>query len=758
MSKSLRKYSLFALPFLVIALAACHPTTSDDGSNSISPPTSGTSDGTSAGEVEDYYTINTSTIIQEMLVDTEVALNPSFQNLGEAANPPYKVEVKLDGTQDITTRVYNHDTKVFAPTDIGSHEITFTVLNEQGEVLTVSGGVTFSAKVTIEVVIQSFAALASEGPDVSVDESGEVAKLIFGSSYTEGDKLIDSGQYKVTGLSFGGSYSITYLLEDIAYSPTFADPAFYFGWTRNTIDAQDDCFKVSTGDGTVSTWIWGTNGLADLSSNLDHGWFHNVWFNAPGSVSENSPISGNHTITFERFVNEETKTATYGIKYDGVPFNFLEIGKNYTDLLSNVWIESNNTAGKISVANFGPIEDNVSPEVTLSYSEYTTDDTIHLGSGVSITDNGDYGHLIVPHFKVVGPDGNEVSVHEKAFDPVLVGDYEVTCSVHDIAGNKAEATTTITVTEPAVMPYEFNLEMMSPVARTGTGIVLYYSVTQDGTPVEVDEVKILKGNSLETAEDVTATMYEVVESADKSLKFEVFTPNAEGIYLLKLTVDGNVRTKQISVTDSCSEVYGQKYWENAYNNFIMGRNTYIYRNVPSGGSVGKIGNNFARKTNWTLSFDITDLKFSAQGKFGVTLASGKANGDFGGWEDLAIGGNINDDLWGYETSTVGTGWQTYQWRSNWQDPTTEFMPDPSDHTIGCGRDAAAYKQYAVGTHNYRIECRTDASGAVTYSFYIDNMIEAVHRLPAGHNDINSTDFMQFWSNNMNGIITNFAFV
>ncbi|MFA5660648.1 MAG: hypothetical protein WC968_04580, partial [Bacilli bacterium] len=293
--------------------------------------------------------------------------------------------------------------------------------------------------------------------------------------------------------------------------------------------------------------------------------------------------------------------------------------------------------------------------------------------------------------------------------------------------------------------------------RTGTGIVLYYSVLQDGTPVSVDEVKILKGNDLETAVDVTDTMYEIVKSSDESLSFEVFTPDSAGIYLLKLSIDGNVRTKQISVTDACSEVYGQKYWESNYSNFIMGRGTYIYRNVAAGGSVGKVGNNFALKTNWTLSFDVTDLKYSAQGKFGVTISSAKANGNFGGWEDLAIGGNVNDDLWGYETSTVGTGWQTYQWRSNWQEPTTEFMPDPTDPTIGCGRDASAYKQYAQGTHNYRIECRTDASGAVTYSFYIDNMIEAIHRLPAGHNDINSTDFMQFWSNNMNGIITNFSF-
>lgn len=749
MKRFFKRLSTLLVPLLVISLSACRTKSS---SRDVSQPVSETST-----VVEDYYTINVSSIATEMLVDTEMVLNPTFTNLGEPATPNYKVEILQEGTTDVTAAVYTAATKKFAPTEVGVYEVTFTVLNDEGEVLVVSGGTSFSAKVTINVVIQSFEPLASAGPDVSIDESGEVATITFGDSYLEGNKMITSGQYKVTGLTFQGNYSITYKLGNVRHSEAYHDPAFYLGWTRNTIDAQDDCFKLSTGDGTVATWIWGGTGLADLSSNLDHGWFHNVWFNAPGSVSDNQPIAGDHYITFERFISEDGK-ATYGIKYDNVAFNFLEIGKNFTDLLSNVWIEAHNTSATLSVAGYGVVSDTISPEVVLSYPEYTTEDTIHLGGGATITDNGDYGHLIVPYFTVLDPEGEEVVVTQNSFEPTMVGDYEVTCNVKDIAGNTASATTTITVTEPEVTLYVFDLDNTTPVARTNSGVILYYGVTLEGEPVAVDSVQILKGDTLETAVDVTAETYEIVESVDKSLAYEVFTPKEAGMYLLKLTVGDTVRTKQINVTDSCEQVYGQKYWESAYENFIMGRETYIYRNVGGGKTVGKVGNNFARKTNWTISFEITDLKYAAQGKFMITIGAGKADGGWGGWEDLAVGGNVNDDLWGFETCTVGVGWQTYQWRSNWQDKTTEFMPDPEDPTVGCGRPASAYTQYGTGTHSYKIVCSTDSDGAVTYSFFIDDMPEAVHRLPAAHNEINSTDFMQFSSNSMNGIITNFKIV
>ena len=82
------------------------------------------------------------------------------------------------------------------------------------------------------------------------------------------------------------------------------------------------------------------------------------------------------------------------------------------------------------------------------------------------------------------------------------------------------------------------------------------------------------------------------------------------------------------------------------------------------------------------------------------------------------------------------------------------MPNPEDPTIGCGREAGAYTQYATGTHNYKVVCTTDAEGMVTYTYYIDNQIEAIHKLPAGHRNANSTDHFQIWCEKMNGIVTN----
>ncbi|MFA5236183.1 MAG: hypothetical protein WC399_05040, partial [Bacilli bacterium] len=186
-----------------------------------------------------------------------------------------------------------------------------------------------------------------------------------------------------------------------------------------------------------------------------------------------------------------------------------------------------------------------------------------------------------------------------------------------------------------------------------------------------------------------------------------------------------------------------------HGNVVIGTDVVVYK-----GSSEKIGKNIPLLTNWEISFNLTDLTYFGQGKIGTTIASAQANGTWGGWEDLTVGGNINNDLWGYEASTIGTGWVTYQWRSNWQAPvTTEFMPDPLDHNIGCGRGFAEYAQYAVGTHSYKINAETDEFGHVTYRYFIDGNPEVVHHLPSGHDNVNSFDFYQFWSNNGSALMT-----
>lgn len=131
----------------------------------------------------------------------------------------------------------------------------------------------------------------------------------------------------------------------------------------------------------------------------------------------------------------------------------------------------------------------------------------------------------------------------------------------------------------------------------------------------------------------------------------------------------------------------------------------------------------------------------------------KEDGTGIGWEDLTVGGKPNNDLWGYESSVVGTGWVTYQWRSNWQDKTTEFMPDPLDPTKGCGRPASEYAQYGTGTHSYKIHAVLEEDGSVTYNYFIDGQPEVVHHTADAHDGGAGLDFFQFSGEHFNGIVT-----
>ena len=744
MKKSIKLLSCF---LLIGMLMSCNPVV-DSSSNSSN----------SSSIIEDYYTIDLSSVLTETLINKPVEILPTFKNLGDAVSANYSVVIMFEGT-DVTDLVYNTSTKVFTPTSVGSYEITVTVTTPDGSVLTTPTGKSFSKKIIVDAVIQSFAPINSPGSDVSVVED-EVngTSITFGSSYSESDEMLDSGQYKVTGLTFTGSYSITYKLSNVIYSESYRDPAFYFGWTRDDEDKHDDCFKLSTGDGTMATWIWDGNGLANLSHNTNHGWYYNVWYNAPSSVSGYTNIKDEHLITFERFVNGELNTAVYGIKYDNEPFTYLDIKDNYTNNLLNVWVESVNKSATISVVEYKSITDTETPTITTNYPDYTLADSIDLKEFVQITDNSGYGRVLVPTFTVKDPAGNNVDLESNSFTPKLAGEYELSVEVKDLMGHTATHKTVITVDEVEDSIPLIDLTRTSSEGRTNTGMVIYYDAKLDDVDVTPTSIKIgYGGPSFEESNDVTSTVLSnYTATTNPNLSFLVFKPNIAGDYFLEVIVGDISKTKKITVTDTTSKIYGFDFFESGFDHLIIGQNTVIFDNVPASSRTGKIGFNHGMKKDWTLSFDITDLKYSAMGKLFVTMGMAFENGGFAGWEDLTIGGNINNDLWGYETSTIGTGWQTYQWRSNWQDPTNEFKPDPLDSTKGCARGAEEYAQYATGTHSYKIECRTNENGSVTYYFYIDNQIEAVHNLPAAHNNINSNDFLQFWSENMSGIVTNIS--
>jgi hypothetical protein len=737
--------SMFALAGL---LAGCGTTSTPSSSSGAS----------SSQTTENFYSINTDKIRTEMLLGTTQTLEISFTNLGEAASPKYKMEITLDGA-DVTATVYQETSKLFSPKAVGSYSLKISVLNDAGTLYTTAKGESFTKTITIDVVTQSFAPRDTAGKDVSVSSDGVIT---FGDSYSAGsaDKL-DSYQYKVTGVTFEGSYSITYEMSNLKIDPTYSDPSLYFGWVKNWKENNDDSLKLDAKGGKMSAWIWGKDGdLADLSVNRAQGWSKGGWWDAPGSVNGNSPITGDHTITFERYVNADKQTAIYGIRFDNNPFTYLNLGSAYTDTLTNVWVESNNVSGSIKVKEYKAISDTQAPTLALAYNEkYQVGDTVNLKGGATITDDSPYQSLLVPSFKVYDSANTECEVNNGTFTPTAKGTYTVKGTVSDLASNEASAEATLLFEEAAVDKTVIDLSETSPVAMPNSGIVIYYTAKLSGNPVEVASIKVMQGDT-----DVTATTLFHHHSTTTDMDYLYFKAPAGNYSLVVTAQDGESRSKDISVALTNTVVYGFTYYDLGSlvyeDKFIVGKDTIIYtNNGATDKQTVKLG--FGLKPaayNWTIEYDITDLAYTAQGKFFTTKNTLKADGSSAGWEDLAVGGNCKSDgspdLWGYECNVVGTGWVSYEWRSVWQNKTTEFMPDPTDATKGCGRTADQYTQYATGTHHYKIACTMDDANNVTYSYFIDGAAEVVHHTADDHDGANGVDFVQFSGEHMNGIVSN----
>ena len=70
-----------------------------------------TGNSTSQQEYEDYYTIDVSSISNEVLKGSIIDINPSFKNLGDEANPNFSVIITCDG-EDVTDEVNHQPEKV----------------------------------------------------------------------------------------------------------------------------------------------------------------------------------------------------------------------------------------------------------------------------------------------------------------------------------------------------------------------------------------------------------------------------------------------------------------------------------------------------------------------------------------------------------------------------------------------------------------------------------------------------------------------
>ncbi|MDR0832469.1 MAG: hypothetical protein LBM99_06190, partial [Bacillales bacterium] len=648
-----------------------------------------------------YYVIDTSKITSEMLLGSSVELDVSFKNLGETATPDYAVSIVDDLLVDVTSTTYVSATRLFTPLSIGDYSIKFSVLDEKGDLYLTSDDTSFERTIIISVVKQSFEPVNSAGEDVEIDDSGNESVITFGSSYAVGSSKKTSGQYRITGLTFLDNYYITYQLKDVVYGDNYADPSLYFGWNRNNEELSDDCIKLSSGNGTMAAWVWAGSNQANLGNNSDHGWFINGWWNAPNSVSNLAPVSGDHTLRFERYIDKVNEVAVYGIIYDDVAFTYLDVGSNYTDLQKSVWIETNNTSMSLSVIDFGIVTDEIAPEISLEYADTYVNSSLLLKTGVTVTDNSIYQDVLARQYVVRDSLNAVVETENDTFTPLVVGDYSLSVKVKDLAGNVGEETTVLHVVPKPVQDTIIDLTETASVARVGGGIIIYASATHQEVPVTNLAYKAFLGGV-----DVSATVLREITSNDTSLKYQVFAPTSAGIYDLQVSVNDVSEHLSIEASTSLTSVYGFTYYDAGFEGVIVGRDEVIYA-TPTGLETGKLGKGLSRVTNWELSFDLTDLSFSKNnGSIWYTLESKKSDGTGGNWEDIRVGGNQGTDLWGYEASIIGSGWNTYQWRSNWQDKTTEFMPNPEDASIGCGRGSGEYAQYATGTHHYKVICTT----------------------------------------------------
>ncbi len=702
------------------------------------------SNSNNTGVVENYYTIDTSKIKTEILIGSTLEIKPEIYNLGDPCEVNYELQVTLDG-EDVTESVYNPQTKIFTPQMIGDYDFLFTVLGDDGKPYTTAKGATFTKKITISVVIMSFEPVDNDGVDVSISQNGVIT---FGDSYSaNGTIAVDSGQYRVTGVSFTGSYSITYEIKNFKRAPDYGDPSLYFGWNRQLTENNDDSIKVSA-DGRMATWIWGE---PNLGVNKEQGWTMNdlKWWDAPGSVGS---LNGDHEITFERYVNDELKKAVYGIKFDDQPYTYLDIGSAYTDYLKSVWVESVNCSCSISVKSFQEnLIDKTAPTISFDAGEFEhyVDDEINLRAFTTINDNSDYKSVLVPHITVFDQNNIEQYVDEKGkFIPYATGVYKVVATTHDLAYNSASCEGNIEVKEaPDSNVVSFN--DTSNVALPNMGIMLY------ATAEEYDVTYTVKQGNNDVTDDTIFTW----KSEDETISRTYFKADA-GDYILTATANDashSSRNMTIEVNSNKTNIYGRQVFGTNYaNRMVVGKDseTLFVNASADEGQSAKIGKDIPMAHDWTIEFDVTDMKFVNQGKLFLTKATQNNTNDWVGWEDIALGGKPGNDLWGFEADIIGSGWNTYQWRSNWQNPTTEFMPDPTNPTIGCGRGAGAYSQYGTGTHTYKIQCITDTDGNVTYNYYIDNQIEVVHHTADAHDWANGMDSYQLSAQYFNGLVHN----
>lgn len=468
------------------------------------------------GGFSDYYTFDTSAIASELLYGSEMKIDPVVKNLGVVVDANYNVTVTHDG-KDVTSSVYDKETKTFAPAEqsdaIGTYTFNLTIVDDEGKNVLDENGKPFSTGFNVDYCIMNFVPKANAGAGVTVNNDDPLSPVIsFDDTYATGTNLKDSGQYRVTGVTFADDYEIVYRVKANAISD-HEETRFFFGVDRTDENKRDDNIALNINDGRLSSWFFQDNGQASGADWTGTGWVHTT-----KSVEKDLLDGTTHLIGFTRIVSS-TGNAYYVITWDGDYFTTLNVKGNYTDTVGGVWVESINVEGSIEVASYRNLaKDTSAPAVVLNYDDVGAGSEINLIDGIIVMDEI-YNVTSNIAWSVIDPEGEAVAVKDGKVGIEKGGIYTVGVTVTDLKGNSTSTSTKFNVYSNFTV--DVGLNRFYKAGSEITANVTYSA--DDAAMVAATEAKLIKGNT-EVANAVTG-------NATDGFKF---TPADAGIYILRV--------------------------------------------------------------------------------------------------------------------------------------------------------------------------------------------------------------------------------
>lgn len=469
-------------------------------------------------QYSDYYTFDTSSITSELLYGSEMKIDPVIRNLGSVVNANYKVTVTLDG-EDVTSSVYNKDTKTFAPAQqsdaIGTYSFNLTIVDEEGKNVLDENGDAFSTSFNVDYCIASFVPKANAGSGVTVDNTDPLAPSIsFDETYVSEDTQAkrDSGQYRLTGVNLEGDYEVVYKIKADAIGAN-DETRFFFGVDRTDENKRDDNIALNVNDGRLSSWFFQDYGQAGGDD-----WSGTGWTSTSMSVQPNVMDGYYHLIGFTRIIST-TGNAYYVITWDGEYFTTLNVKGNYTDSIGGVWVESVNVEGSIELASFRNLtSDTSAPAVVLNYDDVGVGSDVNLNEGIRVMDEV-YNATAGITWHVTDPEGEEVTVTGGKFTAAKGGVYTIGATVTDLKGNAKAVGAKLKVFSDFTT--DVGLDKFYKAGSETTAKVTFTS--DDADMIAATNAKLLK-NGEEVANAITG-------NAANGFKF---TPAEAGVYTLRV--------------------------------------------------------------------------------------------------------------------------------------------------------------------------------------------------------------------------------